>query len=83
MVSPKPSVLEKPCLHCGKIMVWEKAMSRFWDDLKYCGNACQRQANREARRTEPAEVEEDDGMPPPVLTQRFNRPRRKVALKKR
>lgn len=84
MANQKPSVLEKPCLYCGKVMLWEKSLQRFWEDLKYCGTACRRKANREARREDvPEAPEAEDDALPPILTQRFNRPRRKVTLKKR
>jgi hypothetical protein len=76
-----PNSSEKPCAHCAKPMVWRKAWKAVWDDVKYCSTACQRQANREARRTAPV-VAEDDDAPPPLKTQRFNRPRKVRALPK-
>ena len=82
MAHSKPNLPEKPCLHCAKPMVWRKAWQKTWDDVKYCSTACQRQANREARRIEATEVEDDD-TPPPIKTQRFNRPRKMRALPKR
>ena len=36
----KASLPSKPCLVCGRDMVWRKSWAKNWDDVKYCSNAC-------------------------------------------
>ncbi len=82
MAHSKPNLAEKICVHCQKPMVWRKAWRNCWETVKYCSNACQRQANRQARQSEPAHAPPPN-MEPSLKTQRFNRPRKVLALPKR
>ncbi|MBS7807945.1 DUF2256 domain-containing protein [Variovorax sp. PCZ-1] len=34
----------KPCVACGKEMAWRKAWEKNWESVKYCSEACRRQA---------------------------------------
>jgi hypothetical protein len=36
----KASLPSKPCLVCGRDMVWRKCWAKNWDDVKYCSDAC-------------------------------------------
>jgi hypothetical protein len=36
----KASLPSKPCLVCGRDMVWRKSWAKNWDDVKYCSDAC-------------------------------------------
>jgi hypothetical protein len=38
----------KPCVCCGRDMSWRKAWEKNWDAVKYCSEACRRQARRRA-----------------------------------
>lgn len=46
MAQHKPKIAEKPCKHCGAIIVWTRNTSTIWNNVLYCDNACKRQANR-------------------------------------
>ena len=37
---------EKPCAHCGRPMSWRKKWARDWDTVRYCSDACRRQAKQ-------------------------------------
>jgi hypothetical protein len=32
----------KPCLACGRPMVWRKKWRLNWDEVKYCSDACRK-----------------------------------------
>jgi hypothetical protein len=32
----------KPCVTCGKPMVWRKAWEKNWETVKYCSDACRK-----------------------------------------
>ncbi len=37
---------EKPCLSCGKPMIWRKKWERDWDNVKFCSDRCRREGVR-------------------------------------
>ena len=36
----KAGLPSKPCLVCGRDMVWRKSWAKNWADVKYCSDAC-------------------------------------------
>jgi hypothetical protein len=32
----------KPCVACGRQMIWRKRWERSWDEVRYCSDACRR-----------------------------------------
>ena len=34
---------EKPCVCCGKPMIWRKKWERDWENVKFCSERCRRQ----------------------------------------
>jgi hypothetical protein len=36
----------KPCAQCGRTMTWRKRWALNWDTVKYCSDACRRDAAR-------------------------------------
>jgi hypothetical protein len=38
----KADLPEKPCLCCGRPMVWRKAWAKSWDQVKYCSDRCRK-----------------------------------------
>jgi hypothetical protein len=38
----KAALPSKPCLVCGRDMVWRKSWAKNWADVKYCSDACRR-----------------------------------------
>ncbi len=34
---------EKPCLACGKPMIWRKKWARDWENVKFCSERCRRE----------------------------------------
>jgi hypothetical protein len=36
----------KPCAACGKPMSWRKRWAKTWDDVRYCSDACRKQAKK-------------------------------------
>ncbi len=34
----------KPCAQCGRAMTWRKRWALNWDTVKYCSDACRRDA---------------------------------------
>jgi hypothetical protein len=38
----KQGLPSKPCLACGRPMVWRKRWARTWDSVKFCSDACRR-----------------------------------------
>ena len=80
MAHQKINLPEKICIYCQKPMVWRKAWKHVWESVKYCSTACQRLANREARKTQPQDAPDAEPEAPKLLTQRFKRARRKLAL---
>jgi hypothetical protein len=39
---PKTHLPEKPCLVCGRPMIWRKRWARDWDQVKTCSQRCRR-----------------------------------------
>jgi hypothetical protein len=39
----------KPCVACGRPMVWRKAWARTWDSVRYCSERCRREAPKVAK----------------------------------
>jgi hypothetical protein len=37
-----PERASKPCVTCGREIVWRKKWERDWDGVKYCSQACKR-----------------------------------------
>lgn len=42
----KAALPVKPCQHCGRPMGWRKRWARCWAEVRYCSEACRRQAGR-------------------------------------
>nr|MBL8412539.1 DUF2256 domain-containing protein [Dechloromonas sp.] len=40
----KSTLPTKTCSACGRTMVWRKKWRANWDAVKYCSEACRRQA---------------------------------------
>jgi hypothetical protein len=38
----KAHLPSKPCVACGRPMVWRKAWAKNWDQVRYCSEACRR-----------------------------------------
>ena len=36
----KSALPVKPCLACGRDMVWRKRWAKNWHEVKYCSSAC-------------------------------------------
>lgn len=36
----------KPCVVCGRAITWRKKWARDWANVRYCSDACRRNANR-------------------------------------
>lgn len=34
----------KPCVACGRDMVWRKSWAKNWAEVKYCSDACRKAA---------------------------------------
>ena len=34
------AVPTKPCVSCGRTIMWRKAWERNWDDVRYCSDRC-------------------------------------------
>lgn len=67
MASHQPKVTEKPCEHCGKPIQWTRNTATIWESIKYCDNACKRQANRQL----PRHLDENANLPgPPIKAKR-------------
>ena len=45
----KADLPEKICLHCHLPFTWRKKWARAWDEVRYCSEACKKQA-KSARR---------------------------------
>jgi hypothetical protein len=41
----KAALPSKPCLVCGRDMVWRKSWAKNWADVKYCSDACRARKN--------------------------------------
>lgn len=39
----KAALPSKPCLACGRPMVWRKRWRLSWPEVKFCSDACRRQ----------------------------------------
>jgi len=35
----------KPCVACGREMVWRRAWAKNWAEVKYCSEACRRRSS--------------------------------------
>ena len=44
----KQALPQKPCLHCGRPMVWRKRWAKNWDDVKFCSDRCRSEHRRPA-----------------------------------
>ncbi len=42
----------KPCAVCGRPMNWRRAWAKNWEQVRYCSEACRRQAKSQ-RSTQP------------------------------
>ena len=42
----KAGLPQKPCLVCGRPMVWRKKWERNWTEVKYCSDRCRATARR-------------------------------------
>ncbi len=40
----KQSLPSKPCVACGRDMVWRKSWAKNWAEVKYCSDACRKAA---------------------------------------
>lgn len=40
----KSSLPSKPCTVCGRPMSWRRAWAKNWEQVRYCSEACRRQA---------------------------------------
>jgi len=49
----KASLPSKPCAVCGRPMSWRRAWAKNWEQVRYCCEACRRQAK--AQRGAPPE----------------------------
>lgn len=38
----KQSLPSKPCMACGRPMVWRKAWAKNWEQVRYCSDACRK-----------------------------------------
>ena len=38
----KQNLPEKICLHCQRPFAWRKKLSRDWENVRYCSDACRR-----------------------------------------
>ena len=47
----------KPCAACGREITWRKKWARDWANVKYCSDACRRDAKSSAKRDEAAALE--------------------------
>ncbi|RPE65076.1 hypothetical protein EDC62_2202 [Tibeticola sediminis] len=48
----KASLPSKPCAVCGRPMSWRRAWAKNWEQVRYCSEACRRQAQSQ-RGTQP------------------------------
>lgn len=39
---PNPHLPTKPCVACGRSIVWRKKWERSWEGVKYCSDRCRR-----------------------------------------
>jgi len=42
----KRALPSKPCVHCGRAMVWRRAWAKNWNEVKYCSDRCRAEARR-------------------------------------
>ncbi len=42
----KQSLPQKPCVQCGRAMVWRKSWAKNWAEVKYCSDRCKGDAKR-------------------------------------
>lgn len=46
----KAALPVKPCLHCGRPMVWRKRWKAVWEEVRYCSERCRRDARLPSAR---------------------------------
>ncbi|WP_082639328.1 DUF2256 domain-containing protein [Aureimonas sp. AU20] len=54
----KSDLPAKPCVECGRPIVWRKAWVRTWDQVLYCSDRCQKEAaakRKAAGRRDPSD----------------------------
>lgn len=44
----KSQLPSKPCVTCGRPMVWRKSWAKNWEQVLYCSEACRRAKPRAA-----------------------------------
>jgi hypothetical protein len=42
----KGDLPQKVCAQCGRPFAWRKKWERVWDEVRYCSEACRREARR-------------------------------------
>jgi hypothetical protein len=42
----KQALPQKPCLQCGRPMVWRKRWAKNWDEVKFCSDRCRSEHRR-------------------------------------
>lgn len=47
----KGDLPSKPCAQCGRPFTWRRKWERVWDEVRYCSDACRREAKRHPVRT--------------------------------
>ncbi len=47
----------KPCVVCGREIVWRKKWERSWDEVRYCSDGCRRRAKSASAVSEDAALE--------------------------
>lgn len=40
----KQHLPQKTCAACGRAFTWRKKWEKNWDDVRYCSDACRKQA---------------------------------------
>ncbi|HEX9001359.1 MAG TPA: DUF2256 domain-containing protein [Blastocatellia bacterium] len=46
----KQNLPAKVCAVCQRPFTWRKKWEKFWEEVKYCSDACRRQRNRAVER---------------------------------
>lgn len=49
----KGDLPQKTCLQCGRPFAWRKTWERVWEEVRYCSDACRREARRAGRTGAP------------------------------
>jgi hypothetical protein len=51
----KQALPQKPCVQCGRAMVWRKNWAKNWAEVKYCSDRCKSDAkSKQSSRTKGA-----------------------------